>query len=117
MSNLSANSPIGKALALAARGYHVFPCKDNKAPATGRGHNDATDDPARLRVLFARPDATLVGIACPQSHIHVLDVDLAGEGYFQAHRSEVPSTVEIRTRSGGRHLIFNASDPALEVRQ
>src|SRR5215469_1305650 len=58
------------ALLLAARGLAVFPCAPTKRPAIpeaggGRGCLDATTDPDRVRVLFARaPNAALVGVAC-----------------------------------------------------
>ena len=114
---VASHSPIDKALALAERGFHVFPCKINKAPACAHGHNDATDDPVVIRMLFARPDAQLVGIACPQSHIHVLDIDRQGLSFYEQNKHLIPPTVTITSRTGGLHLPFRADDPSVIVKQ
>ena len=109
--SFSVNNPLAKALSLAQRGFHVFPCHDDKRPATKHGFHDASDDPLKIKMMFhGAPKATLVGIACPQSQIHVLDIDPKGETYFAANQSQVPETLEIRTRRGGKHLIYSANE-------
>ena len=114
---VASHSPIDKALALQARGFHVFPCNDDKSPACPHGHLDATDDPLRIKMLFAgAPGATLVGISCPASHIHVLDIDPQGLPFYEQHKHLVPDTVRIPTRRGGLHLPYRADDESLIVK-
>jgi len=114
---VTSHSPTDKALALVARGFHVFPCNDDKSPACPHGHLDASCDPLRVKMLFAgAPNATLVGISCPASHIHVLDIDPQGLPFYEQHKHLVPDTVKITTRRGGLHLQYRADDPQLVVK-
>lgn len=65
-----------QATALAAAGYHVFPCRpSDKRPLTTNGFKDATRDERQILQWWDRqPDAN-IGIACGASGISVLDID------------------------------------------
>jgi len=64
------------ALELAAKGYHVFPCRSRGSePLTPNGWKDATRDERRIHEWWGRrPDAN-IGVACGPSGICVLDID------------------------------------------
>ena len=53
---------VSQALRLAEEGFPVFPCKGDKTPACRHGFHDATTDPDKIRRLFARTDAELIGL-------------------------------------------------------
>jgi hypothetical protein len=102
---------LDRALALAASGVPVFPCRPDKAPACPHGFRDATADLAALRELWRRHPGALIGMATgAASGIDVLDIDSprhAGAAEWLAARSvRLPATRAHRTRSGGVHLLF-----------
>ena len=67
---------ISQALRLAEDGYPVFPCKGDKTSACKRGFYDATTDPDKIRQLFARADAELIGLPTGKaSGLLVIDID------------------------------------------
>ena len=99
------------AIALAARGFAVFPCQPRgKAPATSRGLLDASTDPNRINAWWrAVPDMN-IGIATGcVSRFWALDVD--GENgetslrKLEAEHCALPATVEVITGKG-RHCYF-----------
>lgn len=45
-------------------GWHVFPCRPDKTPATPRGFKDACRHPDQIAALWDRHPAPLIGIAC-----------------------------------------------------
>jgi hypothetical protein len=99
------------ALAYAAQGYHVFPCwEGSKAPATPRGHKDASCAGERVTRLFERSSVN-VAIATGPSGLVVIDIDgEVGARSMEALRLEgdIPETYTVETRSGGRHYYFTA---------
>lgn len=97
------------ALALANRGWPVFPCR-GKTPRTGTGVKDATLDPGMIAGWWEQwPDAD-VGVATGSGLI-VLDVDPEHGGHdslaaLETAHGDLPETEEVATGGGGRHLYF-----------
>lgn len=105
---------LAAALAHAASGRRVFPCRPNKAPYTTRGFKEASTDQALIRDWWARwPDA-LIGLPTGAVNgIVVLDIDnhggVPGDESLEALQQRfepLPETVEALTAGGGRHLFF-----------
>jgi hypothetical protein len=108
---------LGQALAYAAAGWPVFPCKpDGKEPDTAHGFKDATTDPARIRARWrARPDRN-VAIATGAPGPDVLDVDVreAGSGFAAFNRAKRAGLLAgalalVQTPSGGFHAYYAGS--------
>jgi hypothetical protein len=101
-----------QALPLLERGLPCFPCRADKRPATPRGHKDAARDPDKLRELWSAYPGPLIGVPTGQiSGLDVLDIDArnGGGSWFQANKSELPSTQVHRTRAGGLHFMFQSA--------
>lgn len=124
---------LAEALALAARGYRVFPiyeptmtgaapacscgdatCKNvGKHPRTKSGHKEATTDAARIRAWWAKAPNANIGIATGE-RLHVLDVD-GDEGretlraVYDIDLDALLLTTPSATtgRDGGAHLFFD----------
>ena len=124
------------ALALAGRGFAVFPLRPNaKTPAVRKDwEGAATGDRSRIESLWHVPGMN-VGIACGPSRLLVIDLDVDksaapdaaadgdgdGEG-GESHRTgadalrelaagrEIPRTLTVSTPSGGQHLYFRPPD-------
>ena len=92
-------------------GWHVFPCRDNKAPATPHGFKDATNDLDALARLWTRHPGEVIGVATGVvSGVAVLDVDVkhdAARAWWFRNEHRITTTRTFRTRSGGLHLFFN----------
>lgn len=103
------------ALALAARGFAIFPL-DGKIPFAGsHGHKDATTAPETIRAWWSTHPNADIGIATgAPSGVVVLDID-GPEGELALKHSdyELPETLEARTGKG-RHLYFIR--PGVELR-
>lgn len=105
---------VETAIKLAAEGLPGFPCGANKKPCWskdegGRGFHDATLDPAEIRRLFAHRGAHLIGVPTGEvSGFDVLDIDPrhGGDEWERANLHRLPETRIHRTRSGGRHYLF-----------
>ena len=78
-----------QALRLAEDGFPVFPCKGDKTPACRQCFHHATTDPDKIRQLFARADAELIGLPTGKaSGLLVIDIDNKGaEGSLQDRSS------------------------------
>jgi hypothetical protein len=102
---------IRTALALAARGFHIFPCRPrDKRPATANGLKDATTDPAIIQTWWQqRPDSNLAVATGAASGIFVVDLDgLDAEAALrrlEVEHGALPATVEAIT-ARGRHIYF-----------
>jgi len=133
--NLFEEHPTGpallrSALALAARGWHVFPCvPGGKRPALRGSWQDlATADPDRIRAWWART-AYNIGVSCGPSGLVVIDLDTPRTGrpgdYPAAAESGTDAladlcgqhgqpyllpTYAVGTPSGGCHLYYAAPD-------
>jgi bifunctional DNA primase/polymerase-like protein len=111
-------SPLTEALALAARGWPVFPCQPGrKLPATPHGHLDATTDPDRIAGWFTRHPHWNLAVATGAPGPDVLDVDQhgkAGNGYGALARLRAAGLLDgatgyVRTPSGGLHAYFTGT--------
>ncbi len=100
---------VSKALRLAERGFHVFPCGVDKRPVCTRGFHAATRDAAQVERLFGHSAAALIGVPTgTPTGFDVLDWDPknGGRESIAALRHRLPPTREHRTRSGGGHLVY-----------
>jgi hypothetical protein len=109
---------LATALALAARGLCVFPCRPrDKIPAVERGCLAASKDPETIKAWWATEPHCNIGVATGTvSGIFVVDVDgLDAECELRrlegAHGS-LPATVEVIT-ARGRHLYFRMPETPL----
>jgi hypothetical protein len=121
---------LESALALAARGWHVFPCAPGgKRPVLrGNWQDLATTDPGRVRAWWTRT-AYNIGVACEPSGLVVLDLDIPRRGQphgptaapgagadtlaalCDEHGQPYPlPTYAVDTPSGGCHLYYAAPD-------
>ncbi len=108
---------LGQALAYAAAGWPVFPCKpDQKAPDTAHGFKDATTDPAVIRAWWPASSRRNVAIATGAPGPDVLDVDVKpdGSGFAAFNRLKQAGLLTgaralVRTPSGGLHAYYAGS--------
>jgi hypothetical protein len=127
---LNEEALLRAALAMARRGWHVFPCAaGGKRPALrGNWQDLATTDPAVIGRWWSVPYN--IGVACGPSGLVVLDLDVPGHGPGQPdgvpdqadgaaalislcrrRGQPVPAaTFTVRTPSGGHRLYFTAAD-------
>jgi len=113
---------VRAALAMAARGWHVFPCvADGKRPVLrGNWQQHATTDPDRIRRWWEGTPYN-IGISCGPSGLVVIDLDIVKDGSGPdgadslarlCERAGQPrpfGTFTVRTPSGGTHLYFRAA--------
>lgn len=128
-------SNLDLALALAARGKWIFPCRERpgepykdkktgelitpevKTPYTQKGKDDATLYQAIIRAWWKRWPGALVGIYCEKSGFWALDIDckdgVDGWAALEELRQAYGAGANIEvgplqtTPSGGAHLCFN----------
>jgi hypothetical protein len=112
--NATAEGAASAALALARRGWPLFPVKPNKTPRTLHGLKDATSNPSAVRNWYAIwPDT---GIAVRTGNgLVVLDVD-GQTGADSLHDLErqhgpLPTTTSVVTGGGGAHYYFRSTIP------
>lgn len=122
---------VKKALALAERGFSVFPTLHEPIEFRGRtygvkapdfrlvpnGFYDSTRDPNIIEDWWRdNPDA-LVGVSAGASGLVVLDIDTKGgnDGFKSLEMAweEVPDTLQYDTPNKGKHLIYR--DPGGKV--
>lgn len=105
---------LAQALRLARNGFHVLPCKSDKAPVCKHGLRDATTDSANLACLFAGRDVALIGVRTGiESGVAVLDLDgEPGLSWLAREHASLPATVKVKTRRGGAHLWYLLADGA-----
>jgi hypothetical protein len=108
---------LGKAaLKLAERGLATFPLKPrNKLPITKHGCLDATKDLDVVRAWWEGwPDCNIGLATGAKSGVWVLDIDgddgEASLRDLEQRMGSLPTTVEVITGGGGRHLFFKLPD-------
>lgn len=102
------------ALALASRGYPVFPCvPDQKRPLTRHGLLDATTDIDTVRRWWQDHPTANIGIVTGTNSFDALDIDVrpSGNGFaalreLRRARLLEGHTYVVQTPSGGFHLYF-----------
>jgi hypothetical protein len=104
-------SLLDAALQYAAQGWWVFPCKPGeKVPIGGRGHLDASIDPAQITAWWRATPQANIGVAVAPSNLVVLDVDTAegkpGLASLREIDAHIPDTKTARTGRGGYHGVF-----------
>jgi hypothetical protein len=108
------DAAVDWALAYAAAGIAVFPCRADKKPLTEHGCLDATTDPDQIRAWWERWRYAEIGWAVPACVVVVdLDRKPGADGLrdFFEHEGVEAEAVETPiavTPSGGRHLVFDA---------
>lgn len=123
LAGLSVNGQ--RALALAAEGVPVFPCRDDpmkrkgihKTPLTPHGFKNATTDVATITGWWANYPDALIGMPTgAASGIDVLDIDSgkddtdgdSARAYLAEHSDLPGGTFAYRTQSGGMHICYRA---------
>lgn len=107
------NENLNMALQYAQRGLAVFPVREmDKTPLTKNGCKDAIKDADIIQRWWEQLPNANIGMATGQaSGLWVLDID-GEEGEdslraLEAAHGALPSTMEVFTGGGGRHLYFN----------
>jgi hypothetical protein len=86
---------LGAALAVAARGWPVFPLRPySKLPAVRNWERRACTDPDRVRAWWSVAPYANVGLACGPAGLVVVDLDAAGHTW--------PAAAEAHAESGSR---------------
>ena len=117
-------TPLDQALAYAARGWPVFPCRERepgrKRPYTPRGFHDATTDAAIIEPWWRRWPNALIGLPTgAASGVVVLDIDVKNPPTNGCDSLEdlghvLPATPMVHTPSRGLHVHF--ANPERELR-
>jgi hypothetical protein len=108
---------LAQALAYAARGWPVFPCKPGeKAPNTAHGFRDATTSAAAIRAWWAEHPRDNLAIATGAPGPDVLDVDVTAEGNGWAGFNRLKraglltgAMALVRTPRGGLHAYYTGT--------
>lgn len=110
-------SILDEALALAARGWRIFPLKPkSKTPQINEWQKLGTTNPAQIQAWWNQwPEANVAIATGKDSNLLVLDVDIDEEkgtdgpatlANLEQQYGHCPHTIEVFTGRGGRHLYF-----------
>ena len=102
---------LAAALALAKRGWPVFPCGIDKKPLVKNGFKVASTGQEQITAWWGQFAAASIGVPTGTAiGCFVLDVDLpdgpASLSALEKQHGPLPDTAEQRTGSGGRQLFF-----------
>jgi hypothetical protein len=100
-----------EAVYLASVGPLVFPCHENKKPATPNGFRNATRSQLQIRWMWHHHPGLLVGLCTGVLNgVDVLDLDTAkhpeAAAWLTSNLDKLGKTLTVETRSGGMHLFF-----------
>ena len=102
----------GWALAYAEGGFHVFPLEPGgKRPLPGtHGFRDATTDPETIRRWWSETPLANIGVACGESGIVVLDIDVKGgkDARPALKGRDLDGAWVVQTPTGGFHYWWKA---------
>ena len=106
---------LSDVLALAGRGWHVFPLKGKRPLPGSRGLYDATTDASVITLRYEENPGCNWGISCGPSGLLVVDVDQHGCDGEQGlaglllEEGDLPQTFQVATPTGGRHIYLQGS--------
>jgi hypothetical protein len=99
---------LDAALAYAARGWAVFPCK-NKKPLV-KWREESTTDPNQIQRWWKSRPGAAIGVDCGKSGLVVIDCDVKngidGIKNWENLHYETSGCLVSRTPSGGLHYIY-----------
>ena len=112
------NYLLNAALAYAARGWSIFPCRDGlKVPYTTHGVKDATRNVDTIIAWWSRWPRANIALACgPESGVYVVDIDVDEEKGINGWESlkefqPLPDTIKQNSPRGGAHFLFKTDTP------
>lgn len=96
------------ALAYAAKGWPIFPCRSDKTPFTENGVNDATTDPAQIERWWKKWPKANIALNVGEAGMMVLDYDPgADRAELERHVGKLPQTKLVAaTPRGGTHEYY-----------
>ncbi len=127
---------LDKALALAALGIYVFPCRKEttvengtlrkeKSPYVPGGFNDGTTDEQQIRSWWSKWPHATVGVWAGKSELVCLDIDqkledengVSKDGWYSLFEAGLADELDdslfnYPTKSGGNHYLFSVPDGA-----
>jgi predicted P-loop ATPase len=105
---------LEQALALASKGYPVFPLKPNsKEPSCANGFRDATTDPEQIKRWWSENPNYNIGISAPELLVvDVDDLEQFGAGTKQKLFGDfVPTELPVVWTAGGGYHYYMRVDP------
>jgi hypothetical protein len=103
---------LDAALAYAERGWTIFPCKEDKTPATKNGVMDATTDLKQIETWWTENPNANIALDVGGINMMVLDLD-PGHDFAELEKNvgPVPETkLWATTPRGGEHLFFRLGE-------
>lgn len=109
-------SILDQALAMAARGFRVFPlATGGKVPPRDLAWKvEATTDPAKVKAWWAFEPRYNYAVAAGEG-ILILDVDAGKNGYAALLDLDIPETLTVKTPGGGEHRYYLGPNVANSV--
>ena len=115
------NTLLDYALIYADLGWRMLPTKKDKSPLIGSWRKDCTDKKEKLEEWFDKRPHNGIGIACEESNLFVLDLDVKENKngiialeQLEAEHEPLPETLVADTQNGGRHYYFNRPDGGVQ---